>query len=73
MADEDVWKRRFHLFAALRLGGVLLFLAGIAIAFSNLVRDGGWPAVGGIVAILGVLEAVLLPRLLRRQWRRQDR
>lgn len=71
MADEELWKRRFHLFMAARLIGLLLFIAGVAVAFSDLVREGGWPQLGGLIAVLGALEAVIVPRMLKRQWDRQ--
>ena len=72
MTDEELWKRRFHLFALVRLFGVACFLLGIAIANSDLVRPGGWPLVGGILAICGVIDAVLAPRLLMKMWREQQ-
>ena len=73
MVDDAIWKRRFHLFAVVRLAGLALFFLGLAIAYSDLVRVGGWPALGAIVAILGVIDAVFAPRLLKRQWEREDR
>ena len=36
-------------------------------------RSGGWPQLGAIVAILGVIDATFAPRLLKRAWDRQDR
>ena len=72
MPDEAVWKRRFALYSAARLGGLAIFLLGLAIAYSNLVRPGGWPQVGAVVAILGVVDAVFAPRLLKRAWDRED-
>ena len=72
MSDEQLWKRRFHVFAIVRLVGVACFLLGIAIAYSDLVRPGGWPAVGAVVAICGVIDAVLAPRLLMKMWRGQQ-
>lgn len=72
MTDEELWKRRFHLFALIRLFGVACFLLGIAIAYSDLVRPGGWPVVGGILAICGAIDAVFAPRLLRKMWRDQQ-
>jgi len=68
MADDELWKKRFQLFALVRLTGVALFLLGIGIAFSDLVRPGGWPLVGGLVAIVGALDAVIAPRILKRSW-----
>lgn len=72
MADDAKWKRRFHGFALVRLLGLAIFFLGIAIAYSGLLRPGGWPAAGAIVAIIGVIDAVFAPRLLKRQWERED-
>ncbi len=72
MVDEALWKRRFHMFAAIRLFGLAVFFLGLAIAYSDLLRDGGWPAVGALVAIVGVIDAVFAPRLLKKQWERED-
>ena len=70
MTDDEVWKRRFQLFMAIRLFGLLTFLLGIAIAFTDLVRPGGWKLLGGILAIIGVIDAVLAPRILKKGWER---
>jgi hypothetical protein len=73
MADEDLWKRRFHAFMAVRLFGLATFLLGIAIIYTDLLREGGWPAVGGILVIVGTIDAVFAPRLLKKLWQQQDR
>lgn len=73
MNDEAVWRKRFQLFAAIRLFGLLTFLLGVAIAFTDLVRSGGWPLLGGILAIAGAIDAVVAPRILKKSWDRQDR
>ena len=73
MKDEDLWRRRFQLFMAIRLFGLLTFLLGIAIAFSDLVRPGGWKLLGGILAVIGVIDAVLAPRILKKGWERLDK
>ena len=73
MADDDVWKRRFLIYSAIRLAGLAIFFVGLAIAFSDLVRDGGWPQVGAVIAIMGVIDAVFAPRLLKKAWDEQDR
>lgn len=72
MNDEEFWKKRFQIFAAVRLIGVLTFMLGLVIAFSDLVRPGGWKLVGGILVIVGVIDAVVAPRLLKRSWERRD-
>ena len=69
--DDALWKKRFHMFALLRLAGVALFLLGIAIAYSDLVRPGGWPVLGAIIGIIGALDAIIAPRLLKRSWDRK--
>jgi hypothetical protein len=73
MADDALWRRRFLAFTAVRLAGLAIFFLGIAIAFSNLVREGGWPQLGAIIAIIGTIDAVFAPRLLKRAWDEQDR
>jgi hypothetical protein len=73
MADDALWKRRFLVFALVRLAGLATVFLGVAIALTDLVRDGGWPTVGLIVAIFGLIDAVFAPRLLKIQWEREDR
>ena len=73
MRDEELWKKRFQIFAVIRLFGVATFLLGLAIAFSDLVRTGGWPLLGGVLVIIGVVDALVAPRILKRGWERLDR
>lgn len=73
MKDEELWRKRFQLFAAIRIFGLLTFLLGVAIAFTDLIRPGGWPLVGGILAVIGAIDAVVAPRILRKGWERLDR
>lgn len=73
MNDNDqLWRTRFLAFTLVRLAGLALFLIGIAIAFSDLVRPGGWPLLGGLMAIAGAIDALFAPRVLKRAWERQD-
>lgn len=72
MAEPRVWRRRFLIFMAARMLGLLTFLAGLAIMFTDVLRQGGWPQVGAILIILGVIDAVLAPRMLKKQWDRED-
>lgn len=73
MRDEELWKKRFQIFAAIRLFGVATFLLGLAIAFSDLVRPGGWKPLGGILVVIGVVDALVAPRVLKRGWERLDK
>lgn len=73
MAEDDlIWRKRLGAYSLARLGGLIIFFLGIAIMYTDLVRRGGWPQVGAIVAILGVVDAMFVPRLLKRAWDRQD-
>ena len=73
MDDDAVWKRRFQIFALVRLAGLATIFLGVAIAYTGLLREGGWPSVGLIVAIMGLVDAVFAPRILKKQWEREDR
>ena len=73
MNDEELWKKRFQIFAAIRLFGVATFLLGLAIAFSDLVRPGGWKLLGGILVVIGAVDALVAPRVLKRGWERLDK
>lgn len=72
MADEDLWRRRFHVFMAVRLFGLAVFVLGVFIIYTDLLRPGGWPSVGAILAIMGALDAVLAPKMLKKLWAQQD-
>jgi membrane protein implicated in regulation of membrane protease activity len=72
MIDEDVARRRLLVYSLVRMGGLVIFFLGLAIVYTNVVRPGGWPQLGAIVAILGVVDSVLAPRLLKRAWDRED-
>jgi len=73
VTDDVLWKRRFRTFLAIRLVGLATFLAGIAIAFSDLLQPGGNKLLGGLLVVMGALDAVIAPRILKRGWERQDR
>ena len=71
-SNDELWRKRFQLFLLVRFFGVATFLAGIAIAFSDWLRPGGWPLVGGLIAIAGAIDAVFAPKLLKKMWQQQD-
>lgn len=70
--DDNVAKRRLLIYSLVRAGGLAIFLLGVAIIYTDLLRKGGWPQVGAVVAILGVIDAFIAPRLLKRSWDRED-
>lgn len=73
MDDDKKARNRLLTATAVRLGGLAIFFLGIAIIYTDLIRSGGWPQIGAIVVILGVIDAILAPRLLKRAWDEQDR
>ena len=72
MNDDELWRKRFGIFLAIRLFGLATFLLGLAIAFSDLVRPGGWKLLGGILVVIGVIDAIAAPRILKKGWDRLE-
>jgi hypothetical protein len=68
MAEHDPYKKRFLSFSAARLTGVAIMGLGFAVAFSDLVRDGGYRQLGGLLIAIGTIELVIVPLLLKRLW-----
>ncbi len=73
MDEEALWRRRLAAYTGVRLAGLAIFFLGIAIIYTDLLREGGWPQVGALVAIMGAIDALFAPRLLRKLWEEQDR
>jgi hypothetical protein len=71
--DDQLWRKRFGIFALLRISGLLLFLLGMAITFSDIVQPGGALGLGMVVIGCGLVEALLGPVLLRQHWEKVDR
>ena len=71
--DDDVARQRLLLYSLVRFGGLVVFFLGIAIIYTNILRVGGWPQLGAIVAIVGVIGSFVAPRLLKRAWNQKDR
>jgi len=73
MDDDALWQKRLLLYSLVRFIGLGIFFLGLAIIYTNLIRRGGAPQVGAVVAILGALDALFAPRLLKRSWDEKDR
>jgi hypothetical protein len=71
--DDAKWRRRLLAYSAVRAGGLAIFFLGVAITYFDLLREGGWPQVGAIIAIMGAIDALFAPRLLKKLWDEQDR
>ena len=72
-ADDELWRKRFQIFMLVRLLGLAVLVLGLVIAVSDLVREGGWPLMGAIVGLMGAIDAVFAPRILKKAWEQQDR
>ncbi len=68
MDEEAVWRRRFAVFMAVRLIALVLVLAGMGIWIGDYVRPGGWPVLGAALVALGLVDGLIVPRLLKRHW-----
>ena len=72
MDDDARARNRLIAYSAVRLGGLAIFFFGIAIIYTNVVRQGGLPQLGAIIAIMGAVDAVFAPRILKRTWNWED-
>ena len=70
--DDDKARQRLLLYSVARLGGLAIFFLGVAIIYTDLVRPGGWPQVGAVIAIMGVVDAMFVPRILKKAWDEKD-
>jgi len=71
--DDALFRKRLLIYSLVRFGGLAIFFLGVAIMYTDLLRQGGWPQVGAVVAILGVIDAFFAPRILKKAWDEQDR
>jgi drug/metabolite transporter superfamily protein YnfA len=73
LMDDDTARRRLLIYTLVRFGGLAIFFVGMATMYTKLLRPGGWPQVGAIIAIAGVLVSLLAPRLIKNRWDERDR
>lgn len=72
MNNEKLWRKRFMTAMLARLFGLTVMLLGVAITFTDLLRQGGWPLVGGLLVIGGAIDALFAPRLMKKAWELED-
>ena len=72
MDEDEQARNRLLAYTAVRFAGLTVFFLGVAIMYTGLVRPGGWPQLGAIVAIMGVIDALFAPFLLKKAWDKQD-
>ena len=66
---ERLAKSRWQSLQLFRLVGLVLMLLGLLVWASDLLREGGLPALGIPIFVLGAFNALILPILLARRWR----
>jgi hypothetical protein len=71
--DEALWRKRLLLYSLVRFAGLAIFFFGLAVMYTNVLHTGGWPQLGAIIAIMGAIDALFAPRLLKKAWDEQDR
>lgn len=67
--EDQLAKVRFSIITLLRSSGAVVMLIGLWIWQGNILRDGGWTAVGLPLFILGFVESLIVPQILARKWR----
>jgi hypothetical protein len=73
MDDDALWRNRLLVYSLVRFAGLAIFFLGLAIIYTNILRKGGWPQLGAVVAIMGAIDALFAPRLLKKAWDEKDR
>jgi hypothetical protein len=73
MGDDSRFQKRLLAYSAVRASGLAVFCLGLVIIYSDLLREGGWPQIGAIVCIMGVIDALFAPILLKKAWDEKDR
>lgn len=68
MDDELLWKARFQQLMLVRLASAVVLILGIAIAFGDVVQEGGSPRLGAFLVILGAVGSMIAPKLLKKRW-----
>lgn len=70
--NEDLWKKRYGVMQTLRIGGLLIMLVGLLVAKGGVLTDEAHPAIGAVLIVAGLFDALLSPKILKRIFDRQD-
>ena len=66
MVDDAIWRKRLLSRPLSEPRAWFLFFLGIATIYTNFLRVGGWPQLGAVIAILGAIDALVVPHLFKR-------
>ncbi len=67
--QDRLARARFAMLGAMRAAGVALMLIGLWIWLGDLVRTGGYMPVGLPLFAVGLVESLIVPKILARRWR----
>jgi hypothetical protein len=65
--SEDLAKQRFFILQAVRISGVLLALLGLLVVAGKIDLLPGWAGI--ILVALGMIEMLIVPKLLASRWK----
>lgn len=66
---ERLAKSRWQTIQLFRFTGVIVMILGLWIWAGDVLRIGGWPALGIPLFALGSFEAIVLPTILAHRWK----
>lgn len=66
---EQLERSRYVMILLMRASGALVMVLGLWIWHGNILRGGGWPALGIPLFVSGFLESLVLPQWLAQRWR----
>lgn len=64
--EPDPAKRRFFIIQALRLSGVAMVMTGMLIFTGKIALPA---AAGYVLAVIGLIDALIMPTVLSRKWK----
>jgi len=65
--QEDLARSRFVVLTVLRASGVVLMLFGMGIMATRMIEPAD--IVGALIFIAGMIDSLIVPRILTRKWR----
>lgn len=67
--QDRLARSRFTMLSAMRAGGVVTMLLGMWIWWGDVLREGGYTAIGFPLFVIGFVNSLIVPQLLVRRWR----
>ena len=67
--QERLARVRFAILNSTKVSGIVLMAFGLWIWVGDLIRVGGWMAIGVPIFAAGLFQSLVLPKILASQWR----